>query len=305
MNKNGMRGSGALESVLKRDRVIVISALGTVIVASWLYVLGGAGMGMSAFDRSSLSMTLGQADNAPMTESAIGAMSDVGGMSSAIEAMAMPVDWTAGYAVLMFFMWWIMMIAMMLPSAAPMILLHAAIDRKSQISAVADVGLGTAWRSAAFTGGYLAAWAFFSMIAVGLQWAFEGAGLLSPMMMNSTNALFAAAILLFAGLYQLTPIKQACLRHCRGPIQYLSRHWRPGAGGALQMGLHHGAYCLGCCWGLMAILFFGGIMNLYWIIGLAIIVLLEKLMPIGPRLSLITGSLFVAAGSVFLYSAIA
>jgi predicted metal-binding membrane protein len=134
---------------------------------------------------------------------------------------------------------------------------------------------------------------------------FAEAGVLSPMMLNSTNALFAAGILLFAGLYQLTPIKQACLRHCRGPIQFLSQHWRPGTTGAFRRGLHHGVYCLGCCWGLMAILFFGGIMNLYWIIGLAMIVLLEKVLPVGRQLSAVTGGLFLAWGAAYLYVATA
>jgi predicted metal-binding membrane protein len=285
----GVTGSSAIERALKQDRAVVISALVAVIVASWLYVFTGAGMGMSAFDMSSLSMASGQAGQMEMS----------GGMSGAMQAMATPVDWTIGYAVLMFCMWWVMMIAMMLPSAAPMILLHAMVDRKSKTSQG-----GTPWRTAAFTAGYLAVWAFFSATAAGLQWAFEGVGLLTPMAMSSNSALFAAAILLFAGLYQLTPIKQACLKHCRGPIQFLARHWRPGAGGAFLMGIHHGAYCLGCCWGLMAILFFGGIMNLYWIIGLAVIVLLEKLMPVGPRLSVVTGGLFLAWGVYFLYSGV-
>ena len=144
----------------------------------------------------------------------------------------------------------------------------------------------------------------FSVIAAALQWSFETAGILSPMLMNSTNALFAAGILLFAGLYQLTPIKQACLRHCRGPIQFLTQHWRKGTAGAFRMGLDHGAYCLGCCWGLMAILFFGGIMNLYWIVGLAVIVLLEKVMPLGRQLSYVTGSLFLIWGAAYLYVAL-
>jgi predicted metal-binding membrane protein len=285
----GVSGNSAIELALKRDRAVVVSALIAVIVSSWVYVFTGAGMGMSALDMSSLSMALGPSGQMEMS----------GGMSGAMQAMATPVDWTIGYAVLMFFMWWVMMIAMMLPSAAPMILLHAAVDRKSKTRHG-----GTPWRTAAFIIGYLAVWAFFSATAAGLQWAFEGAGLLSPMMMNSTSALFAAAILLFAGLYQLTPIKQACLKHCRGPVQFLSRHWRPGAGGAFSMGVHHGAYCLGCCWGLMAILFFGGIMNLYWIIGLAVIVLLEKLMPVGPRLSVVTGGLFLVWGAYFFYSGV-
>jgi predicted metal-binding membrane protein len=125
------------------------------------------------------------------------------------------------------------------------------------------------------------------------------------MMMNATSAMFAAAILLFVGIYQLTPIKQACLKNCRGPLEFLLFRWRPGLGGALRMGAHHGAYCLGCCWGLMAILFFGGIMNLYWIIGLALIVFVEKVLPVGPKLSAVTGGIFILWGLSFVYSALA
>ncbi len=295
-----MREGNPLEGVLRRDRVVVIAALVLVLCLSWLYILAGAGMGMSALDMSSLSMALGNAGPTAMTEGMGVAMG--GDMGGAMSAMATPVDWTAGYAVLMFFMWWIMMIAMMLPSAAPMILLHAVVDRRTKARAGVQ---GEPWPTAAFTLGYLLVWALFSALAAALQWGFEAAGVLSPMMMNSTSTLFAGLILVFAGLYQLTPIKQACLRHCRGPITFLSRHWRPGAGGALTMGLHHGAYCLGCCWGLMAILFFGGIMNLYWIIGLALIVLLEKLLPLGPRLSLVTGGLLMLWGGSFLFRALA
>jgi predicted metal-binding membrane protein len=267
-----------LDRLLRRDRLLMIAALSAVILASWAYVLAGAGMGMTAFEMSSFSAALG----AP-----------AGGVTGAMQAMAVPVDWTAGYAVLMFFMWWVMMTAMMLPSAAPMILLHGAIDRKSAMG-----GAGTPARGAAFAGGYLAVWALFSALAAGLQWGFEAAGLLSPMTLSSTNTAFAAAVLAAAGLYQLIPLKQACLRHCRGPVQFLTRHWRPGAAGAFRMGLRHGAYCLGCCWGLMALLFFGGIMNLYWIIVLAAMVLAEKLLPAGPLVSRLTGGLFLlwAAG---------
>ena len=278
---------GTLERVLRHDRQVVIAAIAAILVACWAYVLTGASRGMPASKMSSLSMALGPAvapgDN---------------GMDGMLRAMAMPIDWTTGFFVLMSFMWWIMMIAMMLPSAAPMILLHSAIQRKSSAGRAPS---GTV----AFTGGYLIAWAGFSLTAAGLQWSFETAGVLSPMMLNSTNTLFAVGILLFAGLYQLSPIKQACLRHCRGPIQFLTRHWRAGTGGAFWMGMHHGAYCLGCCWGLMAIFFFGGIMNLYWIIGLAVIMLLEKLMPIGAKLSLFTGGLFLLWGTAYLYVALA
>lgn len=277
-----------VEALLRRDRLVVVVALTVILVASWAYILSGAGMGMSAFDMTSLSMALGPSQETPMA---------TGG---AMAAMATPVDWTLGYALVMVFMWWVMMIAMMLPSAAPMILLHAKVDRSAKARAGQTGGL---MPTVAFTIGYLLMWAFFSLLAAGLQWAFEGAGLLSPMMMNSSSMLFAGIILLFAGVYQLTPIKQACLKHCRGPIQFLSQHWRSGASGAFTMGLHHGAYCLGCCWGLMAILFFGGIMNLYWIIGLALIVLIEKLMPLGPWLGRVIGAVLMLAGAGFLLNA--
>jgi predicted metal-binding membrane protein len=284
-----------IEGLLKRDRALVIGALSLIIFLSWLYVLTGAGMGTFAFDMSSLSMALGETDQI----AADGSMLQT--MGGAMAAMARPADWTFGYAIFMFFMWWIMMVAMMLPSAAPMILLHAMVNRKARARTGEP---GNPWPTASFTLGYLLAWAAFSVIAAALQWTFEEAGLLSPMMMNGTSTLFAGTILVLAGLYQLTPIKQACLKHCRGPISFLSHHWRPGSGGALVMGLHHGAYCLGCCWGLMAILFFGGIMNLYWITGLALIVLLEKLLPLGRRLSLITGGLLLVWGVSFLYRAL-
>ncbi len=277
-----------LERLLRRDRLVVTVALLTIIAASWAYLLSGAGTGMSAFEMSSLSLALG------------------GGLSASVgqvmEAMAHPAAWNLGYAFVMFFMWWIMMIAMMLPSAAPMILLHAALHRRG----AAWTGLVRgSWSTAAFTLGYLLAWAAFSAVAVLLQWLLERAALLSPTMMRSTSGLLAAALLLLAGLYQLTPIKQACLRHCRGPVYFLTRHWRPGPQGALQMGIRHGLFCLGCCWGLMALLFFGGIMNLYLILALALAVLLEKLLPWGQRLSRITGALFCLLGMALLYKVVA
>lgn len=286
----------ALERALNRDRVIVGAALVLVLLICWIYVLMGAGMDMSAFTMSSVDMALGRIKPGQM---AVG--DEMGAMSNTMSRMATPVAWNVGYAVLMFFMWWIMMIAMMLPSAAPMVLLHAKIARSS--SARANMPAAP-WSTASFTLGYLLCWAAFSMVAVALQRAFESFGLLSPMMLNSTNTLFAGGILVLAGLYQMTPLKKACLEHCRSPIAFLSQNWRDGSGGALVLGLQHGVYCLGCCWGLMAILFFGGIMNLYWIIGLALIVFLEKLLPVGPRLGQITGALLLAWGATFLYSAL-
>jgi predicted metal-binding membrane protein len=251
---------------------------------------------------SSLDLALGRAKPTPIGEGA-GAMRCAqmsGGMGDAMSAMATPASWDLAYGGIMVSMWWVMMIAMMVPSAAPMILLYAAVARRQREKG-SDVLLPTG----AFAWGYVALWGFFSVIAAALQWGFEAAGILSPMMMNSTSLLFAAAILVAAGLYQLTPAKQACLRHCRGPIQFLMGHWRPGRWGAFRMGAEHGAYCLGCCWALMALLFFGGVMNLYWIAGLAVIVLLEKTIPAGDMVGKVTGGLLVLWGATFLYQAMA
>jgi predicted metal-binding membrane protein len=259
---------------------------------------------MPAWDMTSLDMALGLSEPMAVPDMIGGAMSSqdmgTGVMSGPMSAMATPAGWNLEYAGIMVIMWWVMMIAMMLPSAAPMVLLFAAANRR-QGSAVGDPLLPTG----IFTWGYVAVWGGFSVIATALQWAFESAGILSPMMMNSTSMLLAGVILVFAGLYQLTPVKQTCLRHCRSPLQFLMGHWRGGRWGAFRMGVEHGAFCLGCCWALMALLFFGGIMNLYWIAGLAVIVLLEKTIPAGERLGKIIGGLLGLWGVTILYQAVA
>jgi len=167
-----------------------------------------------------------------------------------------------------------MMLAMMLPGAAPMLLLFARVNRshKAQDRPYVPTGI--------FAAGYLAAWGRFSLLAAALQSGLEQLDLVVPMM-TTTNYWLGGAILLAAGLWQLTPLKGVCLRHCRSPLALLAQQWRPGQLGAFRMGLEHGAYCLGCCWFLMGLLFFGGIMNLFWIAGLALFVLLEKTIPMG------------------------
>jgi len=245
------RIDATLEAIVRRDRLTVGAALAAVIALSWAYLLAGAGMGMSAFEMTRMPM---------MT----------------------PAVWTPAYAVLMFFMWWIMMVAMMLPSAAPMILLFATLNRKQRESGHPHIA------TSIFAVGYVVVWAGFSLVAVILQWGLERTGLLSPMLVG-TNAVFGAVLLLAAGLYQLTPIKHACLRHCRSPLAFISTHWRRDARGALRMGLLHGAFCVGCCWFLMGLLFFGGVMNLYWIAGLALFVLFEKTVPAGHWLGYAAG----------------
>ncbi|MDJ0948977.1 MAG: DUF2182 domain-containing protein [Alphaproteobacteria bacterium] len=274
----------ALQGALKRDRMIVLAALAAVMLLSWAYILAGAGMGMSALEMTRMSGAPGEAA--------------AGGSGAASMGMGMmtPASWGFAYAALMFFMWWIMMIAMMLPSATPMILLFATVNRKQRDRGNAYVSTGI------FASAYLLAWAGFSLVAVALQWGFERLAWLSPMMV-STSAVLGAFLLLAAGLYQLTPVKQACLRHCRSPLHFISSRWRTGRGGALIMGLEHGAFCVGCCWFLMGLLFFGGVMNLYWIAGLALFVLLEKTIPAGHWLGYATGLALMAWGGVVLVRA--
>ena len=212
-------------------------------------------------------------------------------------SMMMPAEWTPGYAVLMFFMWWIMMVAMMLPSATPMILVYSRANHQQLTTARAGFATGV------FVFGYLATWAAFSLAATLAQWAFERNGLLTPALV-STSVFLSAGILIAAGLYQLTPLKRACLRHCRSPLAFISTHWRPGVLGALKMGIVHGAFCVGCCWFLMGLLFVGGVMNLYWIAGIALFVLIEKIVPAGHWLDYATGGVLLVWGVGILVFAI-
>jgi predicted metal-binding membrane protein len=286
-----------LESVLRRDHLVVIAALGVVIVASWAYILAGAGMGTSAFEMTTMpappagmARSDGDTSEMAMDDDAPGAMRDM-----TMAAMT-PAAWTLGYAVLMLFMWWIMMVAMMLPSAAPMILLFAMINRKQREKGAPYVPTGI------FAAGYVLVWGGFSLVAVAAQWGLERTGLLSSTM-ASTSVMLGAGLLIAAGVYQLTPLKRACLRHCRSPIFFISHHWRPGGLGALRMGIEHGVFCTGCCWFLMALLFYGGIMNLYWIAGLALFVLLEKTIPAGHWFGRLTGILLIAWGGGLVFAA--
>lgn len=257
----------SLQRLLTRDSQIVIGGLVFVCLASWLYILAGAGMDVHQMQPT--------ARDSMMT------------MSSA---------WTPAYFALMLTMWWVMMVAMMLPSVGPMVLLFAAVNRKSRQQGQPYT------RTGFFAAGYLVAWGGFSLAAVALQWGLEQLALLSPMM-QTTSIYLGAALLIGAGVYQLTPLKHACLRRCRSPLHFISHRWRPGSGGAFRMGLEHGLFCLGCCWLLMVLLFYGGVMNLYWIAGLALFVLLEKTIPPGHRMASLLGLGLVAWGLVLLIAA--
>ncbi len=237
-----MSAGSWVELALRRDRLLVVLGLVAVIIAAWAYLLAGAGMSMHEMN-----------------------------------GMLMPMrsePWTIGYAALVLAMWAVMMAAMMLPSAAPMILFYGTIARARRARGELAVGSGV------FAGGYLVVWAAFSLAAVGFQFGAEQAALLSPMM-EMTSIGLSGALLIAAGVYQWTPLKQACLRRCRSPLEFVMTQWREGIRGAFTMGLKHGAYCLGCCWLLMLLLFVGGVMNFAWIAGLALFVLVEKLAPAG------------------------
>lgn len=253
-------GDPRLVRILAHDRRIVVGGLALVCLASWLYILAGAGVEMG---------------DAPSASGGSG--------------MAMQVPWTPAHFGLMLAMWWVMMVAMMLPGAAPTILIFNGLNRASRKQGRATV---PAW---IFAAGYLAVWGGFSLVATAAQWGLEQLSLLSPMMWASSVYL-GAALLIAAGVYQLTPLKHACLRRCRSPLHFLASRWRPGRGAAFRMGVEHGLFCLGCCWVLMTLLFYGGMMNLWWIGGLALYVLIEKLTPLGSEIGRYTGGLLIVWG---------
>ena len=253
---------------MRHDRAIVLGGLGIVVLLAWAYLLLGAGLPM--------------------------AMMDMGGG----QMMAMLPEWTLGYGVLVFVMWAVMMVAMMLPSAAPVTLLVAGIAKRRAAS-----GAPAAMPTMLFVAGYLGVWVAFAAIATLLQWQLERAQLLSDTMALASVAA-AGAVLIAAGVYQWTPLKQACLRHCRSPLEFLLFHWRDGGAGAFVSGVRHGAFCFGCCWMLMALLFVGGVMNLAWIGGIALLVLIEKVLPWCGWTGRATGAVMIAWGVGTLAAAI-
>lgn len=210
--------------------------------------------------------------------------------SPEMDMMAMPdMAWGAGEIAMATLMWAVMMAAMMLPSATPMVLMFVTVNRRRAVEGRPLV------RTGLFVLGYVVVWVGFSAAAAGAQWALHAAAMLSDAM-AATSPFVGGTLLVAAGLFQWTPLKTTCLTHCRSPLSFLMTCWREGARGALVMGLRHGAYCVGCCWVLMALLFVAGVMNLLWVAALAAFVLIEKLMPGGDRLARLAGVVLVAAG---------
>jgi predicted metal-binding membrane protein len=213
---------------------------------------------------------------------------DMYGPMTGASAWMMTLRWDVSHLLLLWAMWTVMMTGMMLPSAAPLVLLYGAAARRS--------ARRTASRQTyALALGYLAAWTAFSLAATALQRTLASWLLVSPMM-EAANSRVSGSLLLIAGVYQWTPLKHACLRACQSPFAFLMGRWRDGSSGAFRMGVEHGWHCVGCCWALMLLLFAGGVMNVAIIVGLTAVVAVEKLTPFGRRSARISGVLMMAAG---------
>ena len=252
-----MTGRTSLERAVIRDRWLVLGSLLLVAGACWAWIV-------------------------PMARDMYG---DMTGPS----AWMMSSSSTPAHVALLFAMWTAMMVGMMLPSAAPTLLVYGMVARRGDDAADAPL------RVHIFAGGYLVAWTAFSAVATLTQRAFTAADVLSPMM-EARAPLVSGAMLIAAGLYQLTPIKRACLQACQSPAAFLVKYWRAGRAGAFRIGLRHGWYCLGCCWALMLLLFAGGVMNLTVIAGLTVFLLVEKLMPPALQGGRFSGVVLVVAG---------
>jgi predicted metal-binding membrane protein len=214
-------------------------------------------------------------------------MADMADMAGMEPARA----WTAAELGYLCVMWSIMMVGMMLPSAAPTILLVSRVGRERRVRA----GGRRDPITPVFVTGYLVAWAGYSVVAATVQWMLHGTLLVSDAMVSASPFL-SGGLLVVAGLFQFTPLKDRCISHCRSPLSALMSHWHEGTAGAFRMGLHHGTYCVGCCWALMALLFVLGVMNLLWVTALAVLVLLEKTLPGGRWITWTGGGALVAWG---------
>jgi len=242
-------------NLLRRNRAVALLALAGVTSIAWLYLL---------IARQNMDM----------------AMEEMPGMPD----MAMPFA-----APFVFAMWWVMMLGMMLPSAAPMILTFSTLQRRTRQRD------GTSVPTALFVAGYLLVWGVFSVVATAAQWTLQRYALLSPRLAMASS-LLGGLLFILAGIYQFTPLKYACLSHCRSPFAFLLNHWRDGRVGALRMGADHGLYCLGCCWFLMALLFAVGVMNLLGVAVIAGFVFAEKLLPAGVWIGRIGGGAMTLFG---------
>lgn len=246
-----------METILRKERLIVGGCLAVLVLVAWWYLFHTRAS-MSEMDMSAMTMPESQ-------------------------------QWGPMGVLLLFLMWAVMMVAMMVPSAAPMLLAFLGVNQRRQAAGRQFVPVGI------FLAGYLAVWTAYSALATLAQWGLHKAALLSPAM-TTTNPFLSGGLLVAAGIFQWTPLKHMCLKGCRSPLSFLMSEWRDGKVGAFIMGLRHGSYCAGCCWVLMALLFVAGVMNLLWVAVIALFVMAEKTLPRGELLGHITGAALVAAG---------
>jgi predicted metal-binding membrane protein len=253
-----------LDDVLQRDRAIITAGLLGIVLLAWLYLLHVA---------RTMAATMAEMER------------------HAAMGMAMPQmhDWGVADVALLFVMWAVMMVAMMVPSAAPMILIFSAVHRRRLEEQRPAVPV------AVFLTGYLVVWAAYAAAATLAQAGLHAAALLSTSM-ATTSAIVGGLLLVAAGVFQWTPLKRICLANCRSPLSFLLTRWRDDVAGVFTMGIQHGLYCVGCCWMLMTILFVAGVMNLAWVAAIAILVLLEKVVPAGERIGRIVGVALVISG---------
>jgi predicted metal-binding membrane protein len=250
-----------LETILRRERLILGGCLAAMVVLAWLYLV-----------RTKLAMP----------------DMDMPGM-----VMLDLHEWGPTTVLLLFVMWTVMMVAMMVPSAAPMILAFLTVNQRRQAAARPLVPVTI------FLLGYLAVWTAFSAVATLAEWGLHQAALLSTTMTATSTAL-NGGLLIAAGVFQWTPLKRACLKGCRSPLSFLMSEWREGTAGAFVMGLRHGTYCVGCCWVLMALLFVAGVMNLFWVAGIALFVMAEKILAKGELIAHVAGVALVIAGAALM-----
>jgi len=236
-----------LESVLAQDRAVVIGGLAGVSGLAWVY-----------------------------------SVSEAAGVHGVGAHFPHATVWDTRVFAVVFIMWSVMMVAMMVPSASPVVLAYSTLHRK-QGTDQRPFGAVTA-----FVVGYVVVWTAFSAAATVAQWSLHWAALISAVGV-STSALLSGGLLVVAGGFQWTSLKSACLMHCRSPFLFFLTSWREGTAGAFKMGLEHGVFCLGCCWALMGLMFFAGVMNVYWLAGLSVLVLVEKAVPAGDRLGKLAG----------------
>jgi predicted metal-binding membrane protein len=259
-----LNDSTTLENILKKDRFIVVGGLFVISILAWLYIIY------------------------------LYRQMEVMDMDALFFAMPMTPKWAPTDFILMFLMWLVMMIAMMTPSVAPLILLFARVNRQRKEQQSPFVNTSYMFM------GYFVVWAAFSLLATVLQWLLQQLSWLNPDMII-TNKILGSVILVTAGIFQFTSLKHTCLNFCSSPLDFITRYWREGRKGAIIMGIRNGAYCVGCCWVLMVLLFVSGVMNILWVALIALFVLLEKVSTKSRWISYAAGGLLVIGGVLLIF----